>query len=313
MPNWKKVITSGSNASLTSVTATAGFTGSLQGTAASASSILPSTVTGIVPVPFMSTKTLGVAAYLGGDNTLTYDTSTGTLNASRFSGTTFTGTTFNGNATTATTAATASTISITATDGTAATFYPVFVDGQTGARISRTDVGLTYNSLTNALSVTGGSISTTTVNATNINGTSSYALKGGIGYTIFGQMTTALTSPADSSTYYGGHAASAALTATAGARKMYVPKTGFVRDAQIFVFNVAGSSELSTFWLVKNDATSSSIGTANHNVSSILVSNYALNMSVTQGDYLEFKWVTPAWVVNPTSFTCAGHVLIEEV
>lgn len=33
MPNWKKVIVSGSDATLTSVTATAGFTGSLQGTA----------------------------------------------------------------------------------------------------------------------------------------------------------------------------------------------------------------------------------------------------------------------------------------
>lgn len=33
MPNWKKVIVSGSDAALTSVTATAGFTGSLQGTA----------------------------------------------------------------------------------------------------------------------------------------------------------------------------------------------------------------------------------------------------------------------------------------
>jgi hypothetical protein len=33
MPNWKKVIVSGSSAALTSVTATAGFTGSLLGTA----------------------------------------------------------------------------------------------------------------------------------------------------------------------------------------------------------------------------------------------------------------------------------------
>jgi hypothetical protein len=256
----------------------------------------------------MSTKTLGVAAYLGGDNTLTYDTSTETLNASRFSGTTFTGTTFNGNATTATTASfasSASAISITNTTSGTGPYYVTFVDGVTGARTLRADSAtnvLAFNATTNTLTTTSSYAVT-----------ASYASKGGIGYTIFGQMTTALTSPADSSTYYGGHAASAALTATAGARKMYVPKTGFVRDAQIFVFNVAGSSELSTFWLVKNDATSSSIGTANHNVSSILVSNYALNVSVTQGDYLEFKWVTPAWVVNPTSFTCAGHVLIEEV
>ena len=42
MPNWKKVITSGSDATLTSVTATAGFTGSLQGTASYATNALSS-------------------------------------------------------------------------------------------------------------------------------------------------------------------------------------------------------------------------------------------------------------------------------
>ena len=40
MPNWKKVIISGSNAALTSVIATAGFTGSLQGTASYATQAL---------------------------------------------------------------------------------------------------------------------------------------------------------------------------------------------------------------------------------------------------------------------------------
>ena len=40
MPNWKKVIVSGSSAVLTSVTATTGFTGSLQGTASFATSAL---------------------------------------------------------------------------------------------------------------------------------------------------------------------------------------------------------------------------------------------------------------------------------
>lgn len=40
MPNWKKVIVSGSDATLTSVTATAGFTGSLQGTASFATNAL---------------------------------------------------------------------------------------------------------------------------------------------------------------------------------------------------------------------------------------------------------------------------------
>jgi hypothetical protein len=40
MPNWKKVIVSGSDATLSSVTATAGFTGSLQGTASYATQAL---------------------------------------------------------------------------------------------------------------------------------------------------------------------------------------------------------------------------------------------------------------------------------
>ena len=40
MPNWKKVITSGSDATLTSVTATAGFTGSLFGTSSYATNAL---------------------------------------------------------------------------------------------------------------------------------------------------------------------------------------------------------------------------------------------------------------------------------
>jgi len=40
MPNWKRVIVSGSDATLTSVTATAGFTGSLQGTASYATNAL---------------------------------------------------------------------------------------------------------------------------------------------------------------------------------------------------------------------------------------------------------------------------------
>jgi hypothetical protein len=40
MPNWKRVIVSGSDAALTSVTATAGFTGSLFGTASYATNAL---------------------------------------------------------------------------------------------------------------------------------------------------------------------------------------------------------------------------------------------------------------------------------
>lgn len=62
MPNWKKVIVSGSSAALTSVTATAGFTGSLLGTASTASFVTGSNVYG----PYGSNSVLTASYALNG-------------------------------------------------------------------------------------------------------------------------------------------------------------------------------------------------------------------------------------------------------
>ena len=75
MPNWKRVIVSGSTADLTSVTATAGFTGSLLGTASTASYAI--TASNITPVITNDADTRIVTANgngtLNGEANMTFD------------------------------------------------------------------------------------------------------------------------------------------------------------------------------------------------------------------------------------------------
>ena len=75
MPSWKKVIISGSSAALTSVTATAGFTGSLLGTASTASYAI--TASNITPVITNDADTRIVTANgngtLNGEPNMTFD------------------------------------------------------------------------------------------------------------------------------------------------------------------------------------------------------------------------------------------------
>ena len=92
MPNWKKVITSGSNAALNSLTVTSGITGALTGNASTATAA--STVnTGLVTtnathyIPFVdSNNNPASAESLGTIGTLTYNPNSGVFNANIISG-----------------------------------------------------------------------------------------------------------------------------------------------------------------------------------------------------------------------------------
>jgi hypothetical protein len=76
---------------------------------------------------------------------LTFNSSTGALTATSFSGS------LTGNANTATTATTATNVTATANNATNETVYVTFVDGTTGAQGIETDTSLTYNPSTNTL------------------------------------------------------------------------------------------------------------------------------------------------------------------
>lgn len=140
----------------TNTLTTTTFAGSLSGNATTASTAAVATT-----VTLTATNTTNAVHYvtfvdaatgnedMRTDLGLTYNPSTGELSAVSFIGA------FSGNATTASTAAVATTVTLTATDSPASgTYYPTFVLNATGNEGVRTDVGITYNPNTNALTTT---------------------------------------------------------------------------------------------------------------------------------------------------------------
>lgn len=111
---------------------------------------------------------------------------------------------------------------------------------------------------------------------------------------------TAGNSPTDSSTYYFGQGLG--WTSNAGYRKMFIPKTGIIKSAFIFFEQSAGTSETSSLYIRVNGTTDYLISNAIKNDAGInYFSNIALSISVSSGDYIEFKWITPIWATNPTA------------
>jgi hypothetical protein len=137
---------------------------------------------------------------------------------------------------------------------------------------------------------------------------------GDIGYTVQGGAY--MFSPADSTSYYFGCMYSQAPNSTANLAKLPILVDGWIRRVSVFFYNsgTLGSSEASSLYLrinnsvdylisalIKNDAATASFAT------------YDLSIPVAKGDTFEFKWVTPAWVTNPTNVRIAGFVYIDNV
>jgi hypothetical protein len=108
--------------------------------------------------------------------------------------------------------------------------------------------------------------------------------------------------PAQNTTYYGGGAATNAFSTTLGSRRLHVPKAGRIKACIGFFWQIAGSTVLtSTLSISVNGAGFTTVGTSGHNATATAVSNYALNIAVAQGSYIEFRWVTPGWSTYPTA------------
>jgi hypothetical protein len=181
----------------------------------------------------------------------------------------------------------------TAFSGASATYYPTFVldnNGTAAAETVLTDAGLTYNPSTNIL----------TAVVTN-----------GGGYAARGTLATAALNPVAGTNYYGGGAASAALSTTVQSRRVYMPKAGTIRACYGYFFQTASASgNLGTLAINVNNGGYTSVGTAAHNVASTIYSNTGLSISVAQGDYIEFRWTAPATTV-PTAVTSEFIVYVE--
>lgn len=119
----------------------------------------------------------------------------------------------------------------------------------------------------------------------------------------------AAQSPADSTTYYFGapcamQAATAQLTTTSARRRFYFPSAGTITKAYITVVNeggTAGTSETSTLSLRLNDTTDTTLSSSIVTNATGAFNNTGISIAIAAGDYVECKWVTPAWATNPTN------------
>lgn len=132
----------------------------------------------------------------------------------------------------------------------------------------------------------------------------------------YGQYSLTLSlinvAPADSSTYYmSPFALATGLPTVATDGKLRVARTGKI--IAVYLDGVAGggpTSENSTFSIRLNNTTDTTISSAvAFNASPIAISNTALSIAVTVGDYINVKWATPAWVTNPTGVYLTAQIV----
>lgn len=129
------------------------------------------------------------------------------------------------------------------------------------------------------------------------------------GYTLSVQALT--SSPADATTVYFGNLPKAPVTAAATS-KVYIPKTGTLKRAEIYCYSgTAGTAESWSLYVRHNNTTDYLIATLTSATNERIFSNNALSIPVTAGDYFEIKGIQPTWATNPLTTIYGGYVYIE--
>lgn len=122
------------------------------------------------------------------------------------------------------------------------------------------------------------------------------------------------SSPNDATTYYlAAHDAGASFTTNTGYTRIYIPKTGVLRDVLLNAYAVVAGTGEAWEWFVEYP-----IGVTDTSIDSQSVAgsfrqwrNNNLNIPVTEGDYLYIKTTTPTWVTNPENVRITTTLLIE--
>ena len=117
--------------------------------------------------------------------------------------------------------------------------------------------------------------------------------------------------PADSTTYH--FTVDGSPNSTANHLHYRVPVTGNLTrfDLVVRITSTLGSSELVTASVRLRDAVTACSFTLAYNVAEPNGST-TCSSSVTAGDFIEVRLVTPAWATNPFDVTHRATVLIEE-
>lgn len=117
--------------------------------------------------------------------------------------------------------------------------------------------------------------------------------------------TNSSGNPGDSATYFlnMNGALTTSLASGPSLQKLVIPKTGTL-EICYGITRVGGTlatTENSTLAIRLNNTTDTTItSTLKFNVAGGTFNNTSLGISVTAGDYIEFKLSTPVWATNPT-------------
>lgn len=115
-----------------------------------------------------------------------------------------------------------------------------------------------------------------------------------------------LFSPTASTTYY--MSAKVAVT-VAGYNKIYIPRPCVLNRVYVILVIVGSTSEsrTSTISVRVNNTTDTTVTSSiNCNVAVSNYNNTAMGVTLGANDYIELKWVTPAWIAAPTNVMFNG-------
>jgi len=128
-------------------------------------------------------------------------------------------------------------------------------------------------------------------------------------YTLSVQALT--SSPVDAQTIYFGNLPKAPVT-TANISKVYIPKTGTIKRAEIYCYSgTAGTNQAWSGYVRLNNTTDTLIATLSVATNERVFSNSALSIAVVAGDYIEIKFINPTWATNPLTTIFGGYIYIE--
>jgi len=120
-------------------------------------------------------------------------------------------------------------------------------------------------------------------------------------------------SPADATSYYWCKPESFIMTGSSAKLKSVVPVAGTITKITGFYLDNAtlGTNELSTTTLQINGTDMIDIAPINNSTTRAEFPLTTYSQTVSAGDTIQLKWVTPTWATNPTTVSASALIYIE--
>ncbi|MGB3949062.1 MAG: hypothetical protein WBM13_13840 [Bacteroidia bacterium] len=135
-----------------------------------------------------------------------------------------------------------------------------------------------------------------------------------LGYVLYGQLASIPVNPADATTYYFGSNVLNALRTTGGWSRLYIPTDGVIDSCYILCLasGTFGSAETSSLYIRLNNSTDTLVSSGIQQTAAVTgYSNTSLNIAVSAGNYIEFKYVTASWATNPLNVSIMAQVHVK--